>query len=269
MNKTANKKSFLFNLEWVEVLMDYPAEVRYEVYDAIMRYVASGETSELKPMAKMAFSFIKKEIDYNEAQYSKVVESRRLAGQKGGLKKQNKAKQANAKFAKQPKQTEANQADNDNVNDNDIIKSFPNVKDSSEADASDAQLKDSSKSDIDFSQLERFFNSTLIKEQSSIPKIQKLTEKRKTMVRARCREYGKEAIMRVIISAAQSSFLNGGGNQGFTADFDWIFRPNNFPKILEGNYNNQKYDNRTNTNQPTNGLRAKLPPEPGCGLIEY
>lgn len=57
------KKSFVFNITWQEVLMGYPSEVRLEVYDAIIEYVASGTISELKPLAKMAFSFIKKEID--------------------------------------------------------------------------------------------------------------------------------------------------------------------------------------------------------------
>lgn len=59
-----DKKTFLFNTEWKEVLMEYPAEVRLEVYEAAIDYAASGTLSELKPLAKMAFSFIKKEIDY-------------------------------------------------------------------------------------------------------------------------------------------------------------------------------------------------------------
>lgn len=59
------KKSFVFYIEWQEVLMEYPAEVRLEVYDAIIEYVASGTLSELKPLAKMAFSFIKKQVDEN------------------------------------------------------------------------------------------------------------------------------------------------------------------------------------------------------------
>ena len=65
MAVNSKKKSFIFNVEWQEILLDYPAEVRLEVYDAIIEYVATGTLSELKPMAKMAFSFIKKEIDYN------------------------------------------------------------------------------------------------------------------------------------------------------------------------------------------------------------
>ena len=54
MAVNSKKKSFIFNVEWQEILLDYPAEVRLEVYDAIIEYVATGTLSELKPMAKMA-----------------------------------------------------------------------------------------------------------------------------------------------------------------------------------------------------------------------
>ncbi len=74
------KKSFIFNVEWAEVLTDYPAEVRLEVYDAIIRYAASGTLSELKPLAKMAFSFAKREIDYNNERYTDIVQKRSEAG---------------------------------------------------------------------------------------------------------------------------------------------------------------------------------------------
>lgn len=79
----AIKKSFVFNCEWAEVLADYPAEVRLEVYEAVIRYAASGTLTELRPLAKMAFSFIKKEIDYNNQRYDEIVEKRSAAGRKG------------------------------------------------------------------------------------------------------------------------------------------------------------------------------------------
>ena len=63
--------------------MEYPAEVRLEVYDAIIEYAASGRLSELKPLAKMAFSFIRKEIDSNNAKYDETVKKRSEAGKKG------------------------------------------------------------------------------------------------------------------------------------------------------------------------------------------
>lgn len=117
-----SKKSFLFNIEWCEVLMDYPPEVRLEVYDAIYRYVASGTLPELKPVAKMAFSFIKREIDYNENKYQQVSESRKEAGRKGaattnGKKRQSSANPANADFDEQKRQSSAEPGiyDKDNV----------------------------------------------------------------------------------------------------------------------------------------------------------
>lgn len=104
------KKSFLFNVEWHEVLKDYPAEVRLEVYEAIIRYCGSGTLSEMKPLAKMAFAFIKREIDYNENRYQETIEARRAAGRKGADKTNGKRRQTSAKTA-----------DNDNVYDNDNI----------------------------------------------------------------------------------------------------------------------------------------------------
>ena len=83
MAGNAKKKSFIFNVEWQEILLSYPSEVRLEVYDAIIEYVAAGTLSELKPMAKMAFSFIKKEIDYNTNKYNDIVAKRSEAGKKG------------------------------------------------------------------------------------------------------------------------------------------------------------------------------------------
>ena len=63
------------------------------------------------------------------------------------------------------------------------------------------------------------------------------------------REYGNDAIYEAIQKATKSSFLNGGGNRGFCATFDWIFLPTNFPKIIEGNYDD--------------GIRQTLAPQLG------
>lgn len=110
---TNKKNHFLFNLEWVDILRELPEEVKYEVYDAIIGYAQSGTLSELKPIAKGVFMFIKKEMDYNESQYQKTLKARKEAGSKGGKANQNKqtvAKQANANFVNQNKQNEANEA---------------------------------------------------------------------------------------------------------------------------------------------------------------
>lgn len=63
MAEKQNKKTFMFNYSWHEVLKEYPPEIRLEVYDAVVDYAESGKLSELSPLAKMAFSFIKNEMD--------------------------------------------------------------------------------------------------------------------------------------------------------------------------------------------------------------
>lgn len=87
MAEKQNKKTFIFNCSWQEVLMEYPPEVRLEVYDAVVRYAASGKLSEMKPLSKMAFSFIKKELDYNNEKYEKVCEKRSRSGKEGAAKR--------------------------------------------------------------------------------------------------------------------------------------------------------------------------------------
>lgn len=70
-----------------------------------------------------------------------------------------------------------------------------------------------------------------------LPEVTTMTDKRKKAIRARATERGKEGIMTVFNNVSQSAFLLGHNNQNWRCDFDWIFRPTNFIKILEGNYN--------------------------------
>jgi hypothetical protein len=120
MVEKAKKKSFIFNVEWQEILLGYPSEVRLEVYDAIIEYVASGIILELKPMAKMAFSFIKKEIDYNTCKYNDIVAKRSEAEKKAMNKRYNKDATNLTNDSKSNKcyQDATNLTVNDNVNDN-------------------------------------------------------------------------------------------------------------------------------------------------------
>ena len=92
---------------------------------------------------------------------------------------------------------------------------------------------------IDFDVLQRFYNDELNKAAASIPRIRSLTDQRKAAAKARAREYGKPTVAEMIRKAAASNFLNGDNHRGFIADFDWLFRPNNFLKVIEGNYDNR------------------------------
>lgn len=75
-----------------------------------------------------------------------------------------------------------------------------------------------------------------------------LTEKRSQSIMARVREHGLENILKAFELASKSAFL-GGQSGKFTADLDWIMRPNNFPKVLEGKYNDKQQCINGNNNR--------------------
>ena len=101
--------------------------------------------------------------------------------------------------------------------------------------------------EVDLKSLIEFFNKSVAECGSVLPKIKGATGKRVGYVKARIREFGIDAVYEVIAKATASDFLNGKNQRGWVASFDWIMLPTNFPKVLEGNY-----DNRENIYLPQN-----------------
>lgn len=74
-----------------------------------------------------------------------------------------------------------------------------------------------------------------------IPKVQKITpdSKRGKSLRARIKEYGVDTVLEAIGKIQESPFLMGKTKKPFKITFDWFVLPNNFPKVLEGNYSDR------------------------------
>ncbi len=68
------QNTFVFNVAWRDALADYDPEVRLEVYEAAIAYANGEEIGQLRPLAKMAFSFIQRELDYYRSQYQEKRE---------------------------------------------------------------------------------------------------------------------------------------------------------------------------------------------------
>ncbi len=58
------------------------------------------------------------------------------------------------------------------------------------------------------------------------------------LLSARLKEYGIDNVLNAIENIRQSDFLKGNNDRGWIITFDWFVKPNNFPKVLEGNYCN-------------------------------
>lgn len=71
---------------------------------------------------------------------------------------------------------------------------------------------------------------------------------------ARIREYGIEDVINAIDKIKVSDFLQGKNDKGWTIAFDWFVKPSNFPKVLEGNYDNKESEKgeRIGTNTRAN-----------------
>ena len=97
---------------------------------------------------------------------------------------------------------------------------------------------------IDFNKLVSFFNS----KRGSLPEVKKLSEARKKRILILEKQYGRECIQMAIEKTRDSKFLQGENKENWMASFDWIFKPDNFLKILEDNYINKAHGNWNNNN---------------------
>lgn len=116
------KNSFVLYTDYIEQIEMLSREQRGDLLTTIMLYAAGRQLPEIDGMTKMAFGFIKSQLDRDKEKYEQTVEKRREAGKKGGRPKANgcddKAKKANGFSEKQTKAKKPdNVNDNDNVND--------------------------------------------------------------------------------------------------------------------------------------------------------
>jgi hypothetical protein len=117
------KESFVFYKSWMDAVRAYDESIRLEVYEATLEYATSGLlTRDLRPVAKMAFSFIKQDIDRSNKNYEKTIVARnRENGKNGGRPRKVIDYERVTDNPKNPvgfSETQKTLNDNDNENDN-------------------------------------------------------------------------------------------------------------------------------------------------------
>lgn len=76
---------------------------------------------------------------------------------------------------------------------------------------------------------------------TKIRKVPQNTERYKNLT-ARIKEYGIDDVLEAINNIRNSRFLKGSNENHWKISFDWFVRPNRFPRVLEGNYDDGKED---------------------------
>ena len=283
MSRNTDKGSIVINTKDAEnMLQDFTKEEAGEIFMALLAYANRGEEFKTDDRSmRTLFRTIQANIDRNNERYENRCERNRQIA----LEREKKRKEAREKEKKEEHERTRRARTYTNVHEehertpigigNEIgseiginykeFKEEPKgsiikeAKASTSETSSDAaseprteaksEAKPTKKEDkIDFEKVRQQFNR--IMEAKKIPKLKgKIAGQRKAFFEARVRENGIVSVYRVMIKAAESNFLNGGGDKGWIANFEWIFRPNNFPKVLDGYYDNQ----RPTTIQQTNG----------------
>ncbi|WP_106830929.1 DUF4373 domain-containing protein [Parabacteroides pacaensis] len=98
-----------------------------------------------------------------------------------------------------------------------------------------------------------YFNTSF---SGKLPMIAKLTPQRESVILARASIYGKESVKKMLDNVLSSPFLTGETHHQWRADFDWLFKPDNFIKVLEGVYN-KKEENGTKADACDRGMARK------------
>lgn len=122
-----NKKSFILYTDVYDSIKELSIGDKAQLLDAIYQYVIEDKVPNLTPISKMAFSFIKREIDRNDDKWESIRERNVENGKKGGRPKNPEEPKKPTGLSGNPKNpvtvtVNATVTDNVNVNEEEQIK---------------------------------------------------------------------------------------------------------------------------------------------------
>ncbi len=98
--------------------------------------------------------------------------------------------------------------------------------------------KDLNTNTIDYHSLLEEWNKAM--EDKNIPQIRSISKGREAHIKKRIEEHGIDSFREMILKVQESDFLNGINRNKWVCSFSWcIESPENYQKILEGNYDNK------------------------------
>ena len=243
--------SFILYTSYYALIEGLTDEQLGQLTRAIFLYARDGEIISLEPVVRMAFAFIKDNIERNQDKYqAKCEKNRQIALERERKKREAREKAGNTNVHERARTCENNtnvheRSPYDNDNDNDVSKETDNNIPSKEGlSISENPKVDPAKrcAKIDFAAIKEYWNTKHDQSGSVMRRLTLMSDQRKGNVRSRIREYGGnvQMVYKAIDKAMASDFMNGKNGKGWVASFDWMMCPSNFPKVLEGNYDNEQ-----------------------------
>ena len=261
------KRNLLFMHSWMALFKTMPSQEAGDLIKAVCAFVQGEKVDLENPLVLAMFNFIKGQIEENTEAYRAKCEKQAEYGRMGSAKRwgeKEKAIEENSYPISEngypiaedsyPISENGYPINSDRVEwhkDKDKDKDKDNKKDKDippysppKGEEADSSLRSESRQNIDDytpPKPERTDYQGVLDAYHeccpSFPAVIKLTETRKRAIKARLKDYGLDEIKRAFSLAGQSDFLKG--SSGWQASFDWLMKPANMTKVLEGNYTNR------------------------------
>ena len=274
--------SFILYTSYYALIEGLTDEQLGQLTRAIFLYARDGKIIKLDPVVRMAFVFIKDNIERNQDKYqAKCEKNRQIALERERKKREAREKADNTNVHERSRTCENNTNvherspyDNDNDNDNDISKEINILEPSKEASMQSfseknvcaaeepqksSEKKKSKKGEIDYAAIKDYWNEQHDKTNSAMRRLTLMTDNRKEAIRGRLKDCKGDIsqIYLAIDKAMASSYLNAGHSW---ASYDWVMTRKYFPKVLEGNYDNsQPAGNKPAGQQPQDPAATARP----------
>ncbi len=247
-----NKSGIIVYADWINVFEELEDIEAGKLIKHFFRYVNDLNPEAPDRLTKIAFEPIKQSLKRDLEKWENKKGERSNSGKLGNLKKytpdlylQVTNNEINIEQAELiAKARKISLSDNSDINNSQSLANIAvSVSDSVSVTDSvnDISFKKETKDNylkIDFENFIIFWNKKV--ETTIIPKIEKLSDKRKKTLRSLFQEFSKEKFAEVLNIALKSDFLTGKTKEGFVLTFDFFSNKNNFIKVMEGNYANKE-----------------------------
>ena len=262
---TIEKESYMLYRGWNPLFESLPKEQLGELFYAICCY-QSGKEYEIKnPLIKGIFEMVLLQFKKDEEKYITNCGTKSKNGKKGAESRWQKNNEEDGKNSKchsedgknskchvchnEEKMEMAKMAIEEEVEEeeeDEVEEEEEDEVEEEEKDNIDSSLRSESRENVavytppktvrtDYQAVLDAFHESC----PSLPKVLKLSDSRKKAIKARLSDFGLEEIKRAFALTEQSDFLKGTNATGWQAGFDWLMKPANLTKVLEGNYENK------------------------------
>lgn len=214
------------------------------VFRAAMMYARSGMMPEMDPLEMTAFMFIKWNIDKTSEKKSQTKEAKTNAANARWGKtnaKECTTMQSNAEDMHTDAQSCTTMQSNAEGMQNDANDPMKNKKEEEEEEEEIISISNEIDSAPNVAvrtphkKIMELFNKTC----TSFPQIQSIEGQRRLHVATHWKKHQSLDFFETLFKKAEASDFLTGRSGAWKANFDWIIKPSNVPKILEGNYDNK------------------------------